>query len=42
MLPKTMPEEINRVLTDQKNVECVTLRALKTAIAKKEAMRSGE
>ena len=33
---------INRVLTDQKNVECVTLRALKTAIAKKEAMRSGE
>ncbi len=33
---------INRVLKDQKNVECVTLRALKTAIAKKEAMSSGE
>lgn len=33
---------INRVLKDQENVECVTLRALKTAIAKKEAMRSGE
>ena len=33
---------INRVLKDQENVECVTLRALKTAIAKKAAMRSGE
>ena len=33
---------INRVLKDQKNVECVTLKALKTAIAKKEAACNDE
>ena len=33
---------INRVLKDQKNVECVTLKTLKTAIAKKEAACNDE
>ena len=33
---------INRVLKDQKNVECVTLKTLKTAIAKKEVACNDE
>ena len=33
---------INRVLKDQKNVECVTLKTLKTAITKKEAACNDE